>query len=53
MESMRKSILVLQSDLNRQLISGKPGLFNNKAVYSLSLKLDKEIVKYYKKVMNH
>ena len=52
MKIIPKSIAVLQSDLNKRLVSVQPGLFKDKAIYSLSLRLDKEIVKYYREVMN-
>lgn len=52
MKPMRKSILTMQSDLNKLLETDQRDLFTTKIVYNLSLKLDKEIVKYYREVMN-
>lgn len=49
MEGIKKNIWHMQKNLNHMLQGGDTtGRFHSRVVYNLSLKLDKEIVKYYK-----
>ena len=52
MENRKKSIAVMQEALNRIFVSGGAKSKSSPA-YQLSIKLDKEIVKYYRSVANH
>lgn len=48
MKEMRKSIAFLQNKLNRALNEEGIAACRTTGIYSLSVRLDKEIVKYYK-----
>lgn len=48
MKDMKKSITYMQNRLNRLLVTSGPAGCRARPVYTLSLELDKEIVKYYK-----
>lgn len=48
MKEMKKSITFMQNNLNRLLHVSGPAGCKTSGVYSLSVMLDKEIVKYYK-----
>ncbi len=48
MKEMKKNILFMQENLNRLLGTTGSSRYNTKPIYTLSLKLDKEIVKYYR-----
>ena len=53
MKEMKKNIVCLQENLNRLLGSTDSSGYNSKPIYTLSLKLDKEIVKYYRNLNNN
>lgn len=48
MNEMKKSISFMQDSLNRLLYVSGPAGCKTQGAYSLSVMLDKEIVKYYK-----
>ena len=52
MQDIGKNIAFLQDNLNRLLCRKGPGGCLHPSVYTLSIKLDKEIVKYYKQSNN-
>lgn len=52
MKDMKKNILFMQENLNRLLGTTGVSRYNTKSIYTLSLKLDKEIVKYYRTLNN-
>jgi hypothetical protein len=53
MKDMKKNILCMQENLNKILGTTGASRYNAKYVYRLSLKLDKEIVKYYRNLSNN
>ncbi len=53
MKEMKKSITSMQNNLNRLLGNVGPTGCRTPGIYSLSTKLDKEIVKYYKTLGSH
>ncbi|MDF2612584.1 MAG: hypothetical protein K0S71_370 [Clostridia bacterium] len=53
MKDMKKNILCMQENLNRILGTTGFSRYNTKPIYTLSLKLDKEIVKYYRNLNNN
>lgn len=53
MKEMKKNIVCMQENLNRLLVTTGSSRYNTKSVYTLSLKLDKEIVKYYRSLSNN
>ncbi len=48
MNEVKKSITFMQNNLNKLLYTTGPTGCKTQGIYSLSIKLDKEIVKYYK-----
>ncbi len=53
MKEMKKNISFMQENLNRLLGTTGGSRYNTKPAYMLSLKLDKEIVKYYRNLNNN
>ena len=53
MKEMKKNILCMQESLNKLIGSTGSSRYNTKSIYALSLKLDKEIVKYYRNLGNN
>lgn len=52
MNNRKKRITTMQEALNRLLMTAGPNGCRNRAVYKLSVQLDKEIVKYYRSANN-
>ncbi len=52
MNNRKKRITTMQEALNRLLMTAGPKGCRNRAVYKLSVQLDKEIVKYYRSANN-
>lgn len=52
MNEVKKSITFMQNNLNKLLYTTGPTGCKTSGIYSLSIKLDKEIVKYYKSLSN-
>ena len=53
MNEVKKSITFMQNNLNKLLHTAGPTGCKTPGIYSLSIKLDKEIVKYYKSLSHH
>jgi len=53
MNEMKKNISCMQENLHRLLRTTGSSTYNTKPLYTLSLKLDKEIVKYYRNLSNN
>ena len=52
MNNRKKRIATMQEALNRLLMTAGQNGGRNRAVYKLSVQLDKEIVKYYRSANN-
>ncbi len=53
MREVKKSIMAMQGNLNYRLRNTGTDGFRKQCIYNLSTQLDKEIVKYYRSIMNN